>query len=99
MQAIHETFCYMQISKNGISKYVPNNDLSSYLTDMSGDGFWGDHIVLVVLAHALSRTVVVVSSLVDSQNVVVEPDNHHGEPILLGHLSEIHYVSLEPVDV
>ncbi|XP_068730864.1 uncharacterized protein [Montipora capricornis] len=87
------------ISKNDISKFVPNNDLSSYLTDMSRDGTWGDHIVLVALAHALSRKVVVVSSLVDSQNVVVEPDNHHGEPILLGHLSEIHYVSLEPMDV
>ena len=72
--------------------------MPSYLTDMSRDGTWGDHIVLMALAHALTRTVVVVSSLGESHDVTVEPASHHGGPILLGHLSENHYVSLEPMD-
>ena len=65
---------------------------------MSKDGTWGDHIVLVALAHALGRTIRVVTSLdTDCHQVIVEADNQEGEPLLLGHLSENHYVSLEPM--
>ena len=35
--------------------------------------------------------------LADSCDVIVKPENiHQSEPILLGHLSEKHYISLEP---
>lgn len=66
---------------------------------MSKDGAWGDHIVLVALANALRKTVRVVTSLeTDSYEIVVETDNTDGAPILLGHLSENHYMSLEPIN-
>lgn len=66
---------------------------------MSKDGTWGDRIVLVALANALSRTIRVVTSLeTDCYEIVVETDNPEGAPILLGHLSENHYVSLEPMN-
>ena len=79
--------------------FLPNNDMNAYLTDMRMNGTWGDHIVLVSLAHALGRTIRIVSSLGDSSDVIVEPDNHYSAPILLGHVSERHYVSLEPINV
>ena len=87
---------YFQIFHEDISSFVPNNDLPSYLVSMGKDGTWGDHIVLVALAHALGRTIRVVTSLeTDCHEIVVEAENQEGEPLLLGHLSENHYVSLE----
>lgn len=66
---------------------------------MSNDGTWGDHIVLVALADALGKTIRVVSSLdTDNFEIVVEAGGLQGAPLLLGHLSENHYVSLEPVN-
>ena len=79
--------------------FLPNNEMNAYLTGMRMNGTWGDHIVLVSLAHALGRTIRIVSSLGDSHDVIVEPDNHHSAPILLGHVSERHYVTLEPINV
>ncbi|KAJ7376773.1 hypothetical protein OS493_032507 [Desmophyllum pertusum] len=59
----------------------------------------GDHIVLVALADALGKTIRVVSSLdTDNFEIVVEAGGLQGAPLLLGHLSENHYVSLEPVN-
>ncbi|KAJ7361790.1 Glycosyl transferases group 1 [Desmophyllum pertusum] len=86
-------------SIDDITSYVPNNDLKSYLKHMSNDGTWGDHIVLVALADALGKTIRVVSSLdTDNFEIVVEAGGLQGAPLLLGHLSENHYVSLEPVN-
>ena len=77
---------------------MPNNDLDRYLKDMSKDGTWGDHIVLVALANALGKTIRVVTSLdSDCYEIVVESESQHGAPLLLGHLSGNHYVSLEPM--
>lgn len=87
------------MSKECISNFITNSSLLSYLDDMERDGTWGDHLVLVSLAHALGRTIRVVSSLGDSYNVIVKPLKiHHSEPIFLGHLSENHYISLEPIN-
>ena len=77
---------------------MPNNDLDTYLRNMSEDRTWGDHIILIALANALAKTIRVVTSHEgDCYEVVVEANNQQGAPILLGHLSENHYVSLEPV--
>jgi len=86
-----------QISDDELSAFVSNNDLVTYLTNMSKDHTWGDHIVLVALANALEKTIRVVTSHDgDCYEVVVEAQSQQGAPILLGHLSENHYVSLEP---
>ena len=81
--------------------FVPNNDFESYVKNMSKDGTWGDHIVLLALANALGKTIRVVTSSRDPDNfeVVVEAENdQEGAPLLLGLLSDNHYFSLEPMD-
>lgn len=86
-----------QISNDDISSFMPNNDLESYLISMSRDCTWGDPTVLVALANALRKTIwVVTSHKGDCHEIVVEAKNQQGAPILLGHLSENHYVSLKP---
>ncbi|XP_015763817.1 PREDICTED: uncharacterized protein LOC107342821 isoform X2 [Acropora digitifera] len=85
------------LCKDYISEFVPNNDLSAYLTNMERDGTWGGQIELISLARALGRTIKVVSSQGPSYDFVEKAGNPDSAPILLGLLSdERHYVSLEP---
>ena len=73
---------------------MTNNNLNTYLKNISKDGTWGDHIARVALASALKKTIQVITNLGgDCYEIVVE--NQHGAPLLLGHLSENHYVSLD----
>ena len=64
---------------------------------MSKDGEWGDHLVLVALANVLGRTIRVVTSQ-HSDHIFVKPVEQKGAEILLGHISEFHYESLEPMN-
>ena len=85
-----------------LSLTVPNHDYHSYLKNMSKDGSWGDQLVLVALANALRKTIRVVTSTTDQESieVFVESENQQAEgaPLLLGNLTENHYLSLEPID-
>ena len=87
-----------------LSLTVPNNDYDSYLKNMSEDGTWGDQLVLVALANALEKTIRVVTRLSttdkESIEVFVESENQQAEgaPLLLGNLTENHYLSLEPIE-
>ena len=78
--------------------FTSNNGLPTYLTDKKRNGTLGVHIVLVSLAHALGRTVRIVSSLGYS-HVIEDPDNHHSLPVCLAHVREKHNVGLEPINV
>ncbi|KAL3889517.1 hypothetical protein ACJMK2_001855, partial [Sinanodonta woodiana] len=68
---------------------------------MAEDGEWADHILVVAMARTLQRDIMIVTSAPASGNDdnvawVVGQDNFQGDPILLGHIWEHHYQSLEP---
>jgi len=77
----------------GIQQIVP--DLESYLVTMSRDGEFGDHIMLQVLANVLGRNIHVIRP---DKDITLDAKNPQDldPPILLGHIPEIHYHSLEP---
>lgn len=65
---------------------------------MAKDGTWGNHVVLVAAANKYEIPIRVVSSATDRQDIIVEPSspfNQDIEPLVLGHVFEYHYVSLE----
>lgn len=69
-----------------------------FLKDMAKDGTWGNHVVLVAAANKYEIPIRVVSSATDHQDIIVEPSspfNQDIEPLVLGHVFEYHYVSLE----
>ena len=77
--------------------YVDNNDLQGYLRKMSKQGTWGDHLTILALANVLQRNIWIVSSSRDNgDHIVIETGNTDGDPLLLGYVSNTHYVSLEP---
>ena len=67
-----------------------------YLESMAKDGTWGDHVVLFAAANHFQTPICIISSL--DHEIVVQPDHAlaNTNPLVLGHIHELHYVSLQP---
>ena len=63
---------------------------------MAKDGSWGDHVVLFAAANRFQTPIRIISSL--DHEIVVHPDHAlaNSSPLVLGHIHELHYVSLQP---
>ena len=63
---------------------------------MAKDGTWGDHVVLFAAANHFQTPICIISSL--DHEIVVQPDHAlaNTNPLVLGHIHELHYVSLQP---
>ena len=63
---------------------------------MAKDGTWGDHVVLFAAANHFQTPIRIISSL--DHEIVVQPDYAPANttPLVLGHIHELHYVSLQP---
>ena len=75
------------------------SDWNTYLDSMSRDGEWADAVVLFAMAHMLKREILVVTSSpegTDDKAIqwIVGDVNFKGTPIRLGHVWELHYISL-----
>ena len=66
---------------------------------MAEDGTWGNHVVLVAAANRFGTPICVISSMTDHEDILITPSfasSQDTEPLVLGHVFECHYVSLEP---
>ncbi|CAH3157480.1 unnamed protein product [Pocillopora meandrina] len=72
---------------------------TEYLVHMEQDGAWGDHVILCAAANCFETCIRVVSSLSHSHDVIITPhfSVDESKPLVLGHIHEVHYVSLQPV--
>ncbi|XP_066023407.1 uncharacterized protein [Pocillopora verrucosa] len=70
---------------------------ADYLTYMKQDGAWGDHVILCAAANFFETCIHVVTSL--HNDVVIRPHCpvDESKPLILGHINEVHYVSLQPI--
>ena len=96
MEAYHSFLLQLPIDLPAV---VLNNDAHAYLQNMSREGTWGGHPELVALSHALQKTIKIVTSSASTEGVLHVVGEFTGHPILLGHLSEYHYNSLEPLQL
>ena len=62
---------------------------------MAKDGTWGDHVILFAAANHFQTPIRIISSL--DHEIVVHPDHAvaNASPLVLGHIHELHYVSLQ----
>ena len=62
---------------------------------MAKDGTWGDHVILFAAANHFKTPMRIISSL--DHEIVVHPDHAvaNASPLVLGHIHELHYVSLQ----
>ncbi|CAH3194853.1 unnamed protein product, partial [Porites evermanni] len=70
----------------------------AYLTSMIKDGTWGDHVILHGAANCFQTCIHVISSLPHRHDVMICPefDVTSSNRLVLGHVYELHYVSLIP---
>ena len=63
---------------------------------MAKDGTWGDHVVLLAAANYFQTPIRIISSL--DREIVVHREHAVADstPLVLGHIHEFHYVSLQP---
>ena len=63
---------------------------------MAKDGTWGDHVVVFAAANRFQTSIRIISSL--DREIVVHPEHAVGDPnpLVLGHIHELHYVSFQP---
>ena len=65
---------------------------------MEREGTWGDHVIIYAAANCYETCIHVISSLPHHQDLIIKPDHptDSSNPLLLGHIHELHYVSLQP---
>ena len=65
---------------------------------MEQDGTWGDHVTLYATANCYEMHIRVISSKSNHGELTIKPDGHVNStnPLVLGHVHEFHYVSLQP---
>ena len=68
----------------------------AYLTRMMADGTWGDHVILHGAANHFKTCIHVISSHHDEVMICPEYDVTASTRLVLGHVHELHYVSLIP---
>jgi hypothetical protein len=72
-----------------------DGDFADYCTKMRQPSQWGDHITLIALANVLNHSLYIMSHSPD-YDVKIESLSSSDRPLLLGHISEVHYVALQP---
>ena len=65
---------------------------------MEQDGTWGDHVILYGAANCYKTYIHVISSQSNHHDLTIRPDGHvmSTNPLVLGHVHEVHYISLRP---
>ena len=65
---------------------------------MEQDGTWGDHVILYATANRYKTYIDVISSQSNHRDLTIRPEGQVTSinPLVLGHVHEVHYVSLQP---
>ena len=89
---------------NNPQRFIESNtDIlwASYLSNMSSQGAWADHLIIQAVADALNLVIQIIeSNETFSPVTIVRPLNNQGNPPLaltIGQIGEMHYVSTVPI--
>lgn len=64
---------------------------------MQQDGEWGDHLILQAAAELYGISIYVINSEARDHDVTINPrESISSKHLVLGHVCELHYVSLRP---
>ena len=79
-----------------------DTSIEDYCEKMANRGTWADHVVVITMARMLQQDIVIVTSSPSSSREecltwVIGDESRKKEPLLLGHLWENHYQSLQPI--
>ena len=83
-----------------LSEFV-EGDFVSYCQRMAKPGEWADHVAVVTTARMLQRDIHIVTSLQSADpdeglSWIAGKEGYTEPPLLLGHVHDLHYESLQP---
>ena len=88
-------FFFSQLDGTEIFHFVDGySSWDAYLTRMMADSTWGDRVILHGAANHFQTCIHVISSHHDE--VMICPEYDASTRLVLGHVHELHYVSLIP---
>ena len=90
---------FLQPDGTGLFNFIGGyQSWTDYLTNMEQDGTWADHVILYATANYYKTYIHVISSQSNHRDLTIRPDGHviSTKPLVLGHVHEVHYVSLQP---
>ena len=93
-------FLFLQPDETELFNFVSGYpSWADYLTSMGEDGTWGDHVILYAAANCYETKIRVISLLLDHPDVIINPRYLVGstKALVLGHIQEVHYVSLPAI--
>ena len=97
-KAICCLFFFLQTDGTDLCQFVDGHRTwANYLTYMEQDGAWGDHLILCAAANYFKTCINVVSSLHKDVDIRPHCPVDESKPLVLGHVHEVHYVSLQPI--
>ena len=101
LSSINKTFeiVFFLLQPDGTELFhfvVGHPSWDAYLQSMKADGTWGDHVILHGAANCFDTCIHVISS--HHRDVLINPQREDcdRDRLVLGHLCELHYVSLIP---
>ena len=89
----------LQADETELFQFVDgHSSWDAYLKSVKADGTWGDHVMLHGEANCFNTCIHEISSQPEYSDVIINPqgEDTDRERLILGHLCELHYVSLIP---
>ena len=80
-----------------LNEFTNGETWKKYIRRMQQDGAWGDHLVLIAAASLFRVTITVISTASDQPLTIGVCQDTIGN-IFIGHICELHYVSLCDID-
>ncbi|XP_063439798.1 uncharacterized protein LOC134721040 isoform X2 [Mytilus trossulus] len=71
-----------------------------YLSRISQEGQWGDHLMLHAVSNVTNRNITIINGEDEKKWTTLHPllkDSAKQDPLYLGHVGELHYVSMRPI--
>ncbi|XP_076110295.1 uncharacterized protein LOC143079046 isoform X2 [Mytilus galloprovincialis] len=71
-----------------------------YLSRISQEGQWGDHLMLHAITNVTNRNITIINGEDEMKWTTIHPllkDSAKQDPLYLGHVGELHYVSMRPI--
>ena len=98
----------LKAGRPAYAEFVGSQDYDAYVSQMSRDGTWGDHVTLQAAVDALNVEVAMVTSFADNQSVVSVqptawakkgvPEGEGRRTLWLSFWAEVHYGSIDIAD-
>ena len=92
-------FLFLQLDRTELFNFVNRyQSWDDYLKNMAQEGTWGDNVILHAVANYF-HTCIDVVSLTHHQDLRITPEHDvdNSNQLVLGHVHELHYVSLRPI--